>query len=114
VRELGYINDRETARVRARTRVAQGEAPRLVVRKLLAQGVEECDARAAAVEATEGAAEEELASKALERRLHGRKPADQREKQRLFRGLVAKGHRPSAAAKVLGMPWEGNDEIDHW
>jgi regulatory protein len=114
VRELGYINDPETARVRARTRVRQGEAPRLAAKKLVRQGVQEADARAAAAEAAEGAAEEELASRALERRLRGRKPADMREKQRLFRALVAKGHQASAAAKALGMEWEGNDEIDDW
>jgi len=28
--------------------------------------------------------------------------------------LVAKGHPPPAAAKALGMAWEGNDEIDDW
>jgi regulatory protein len=112
VRELGYINDPETARVRARTRVDQGDAPRLVARKLLAQGIAEPDARAASIEAAEGAKDEELAARALKRRLRGRKPADEREKQRLFRALVAKGHPPPAAAKALGMAWEGNDEID--
>jgi len=76
VRELGYINDPETARVRARTRVDQGYAPRLVARKLLAQGIAEPDARAAAIEAAEGAEDEELAARALKRRLRGRKPAD--------------------------------------
>jgi regulatory protein len=112
VRELGYINDPETARARARTRLAQGDAPRLAAKKLVAQGIGASDARAAATEAAEGAAEEELASRALKRRLRGRQPADSREKQRLFRALVAKGHRPAAAAKAVGLEWEGNDEID--
>jgi regulatory protein len=114
VRELGYINDPETARARASRRVGQGDAPRLVARKLAAQGIEESNARAAAAEAAAGAAEDELAGRALERRLRGRQPADSREKQRLFRALVAKVHPPSAAAKALGMTWEGNDEIDDW
>ena len=110
--ELGYINDRETARARARTRVGQGDAPRLAARKLEAQGVQPSQARDAAVEAAEGAGEEELAARALRRRLRGRAPADLREKQRLLRALVSRGHRPSAAARALGMEWDGDDEID--
>jgi len=51
-----------------RTRVDQGYAPRLVARKLLAQGIAEPDARAAAIEAAEGAEDEELAARALKRR----------------------------------------------
>jgi regulatory protein len=112
VRQLGYINDGETARARARSRVSQGEAPRLAVKKLVAQGVEEGDARAAAADAAEGASAEELASRALERRLKGRQPADEREKRRLLRALIAKGHPPSAAAKALGIAWEGNDDVE--
>jgi len=112
LKELGYINDAETARVRARTRVGQGDAPRLAARKLQAQGVAESVALAAAAEATEGAGEEELAARALRRRLRGRQPVDEREQRRLFRALVAKGHRPAAAAKALGIDWDGDDEID--
>ena len=114
VRELGYINDRETARARARSRLGQGEAPRLLAKKLVAQGVREGDARAAAVEAGGGASAEELASRALERRLKGRQPADEREQRRLFRALVGKGHSPSAAAKALGIAWEGTDDVEDW
>jgi regulatory protein len=112
LRELGYINDREVARARARTRVDRGDAPRLAAKRLAAAGIAEADAREAAMAAAEGAAEEELAAKALQGRLRGRKPADVREKQRLLRALIARGHRPSAAAKVLGVEWEGDDEID--
>ncbi len=111
-RELGYINDRETARTRARSRLDQGDAPRHVAKRLAAQGIDEPEARAAAVEAAEGVGEDELASRALQRRLRGRQPADEREKRRLLRALIAKGHRPSAAAKALGIEWEGNNEID--
>lgn len=110
VKELGYINDRETARARARTRVGQGEAPRLAAKKLSAQGIAAADARAAASEAAEGAGEEELAVRALDRRLRGRKPASEREKLRLLRALIAKGHRPSVAARALGMTWEGGSD----
>ncbi|HET7786942.1 MAG TPA: RecX family transcriptional regulator [Myxococcales bacterium] len=110
VKELGYINDRETARARARTRVGQGEAPRLAARRLAAQGIAIGDAQVAASEAAEGAGEDELAARALQRRLRGRKPASEREKQRLLRALIAKGHRPSAAARALGMTWEGGDD----
>jgi regulatory protein len=110
VKELGYINDRETARARARTRVGRGEAPRLAAKKLAAQGIAPGDARAAASEAAEGAGEDELAARALQRRLRGRKPASEREKLRLLRALIAKGHRPSAAARALGMTWEGGDD----
>lgn len=112
LRELGYINDAETARVRARKRVGLGDAPRLAARKLLAQGIADREARTAAAEAAEGAGEDELAARALRQRLRGREPADMREKQRLLRALVAKGHRPSAAAKALGIDWDGDDDIE--
>jgi regulatory protein len=112
VKELGYINDRETARARARTRVRQGEAPRLAAKKLSAQGIAIGEARAATSEAAEGAGEDELAVRALERKLRGRKPASEREKLRLLRALIAKGHRPSAAARALGMTWEGDDDVE--
>jgi len=113
-RELGYINDGETARFRARTRVGQGDAPRLAAKKLVAQGVEEGEARAAATEAAEGASAVELASRALQRRLKGRAPIGERERQKLLRALIAKGHSPSAAAKVLGIDWEGTDDVEDW
>ena len=112
LRELGYINDPETARMRARTRVGSGEAPRLLAKRLEAQGIEASVAREAAVEAAAGAGEEELISRALQRRLRGRKPADMREKQRLVRALAAKGHRPAAVARALGIDWEGDDDTD--
>ena len=112
LRQLGYISDREVARARADTRIGRGDAPRLLLRKLEAQGVEASEAREAAAEAAQGAGEEELALRALQRRLRGREPEDMREKQRLLRWLSANGHRPSAAAKALGIEWEGHDETD--
>jgi regulatory protein len=112
LRELGYINDPETARMRARRRVGSGEAPRLLARRLEAQGIEASVAREATAEAADGAGEEELIAQALQRRLRGREPADMREKQRLVRALAAKGHSPSAVARALGMVWEGDDDTD--
>jgi len=112
LRELGYINDPETARMRAQTRVGLGEAPRLTRKRLEAQGIEADVARKAAAEAADGAGEDALVAKALQRRLRGRKPADMREKQRLVRALAAKGHRPSAVARALGLDWEGDDDCD--
>src|SRR5207247_8072539 len=64
LRELGYISDGEVARARAHTRIGRGDAPRLLVRKLEAQGVEASEAREAAAEAAQGAGEEELALRA--------------------------------------------------
>jgi regulatory protein len=111
LRELGYLDDRETARQRARSRVEQGDAPGLAARRLEAQGVEKMTARDAAAEAAGERSADELAARALQRKLRGRKPADDREKRRLLRALIARGHRPSAAAKALGLDWEGDDEI---
>jgi regulatory protein len=112
VRKLGYIDDAEVARARASARLKQGNAPRLVAKKLQAQGIEESAARAAAQDAAATASEEELAARALQRRLRGRTPVDMREKRRLVRWLAANGHRPSVAAGLLGIEWEGNDESD--
>jgi regulatory protein len=112
LRELGYMDDREVARGRARTLIGRGDAPRLAARRLAAQGIAPQDAKAAVAEASGEADDQELARKALQRRLRGREPADEREKRRLLRALIAKGHKPGAAARALGMEWEGDDEID--
>ena len=112
LRELGYMDDREVARGRARTLIGRGDAPRLAARRLAAQGIAPQDAQAAVAEASGEADDQELARKALQRRLRGREPADEREKRRLLRALIAKGHKPGAAARALGMEWEGDDEID--
>lgn len=101
VKELGYIDDAEVARARAQRMVEKGCAPRLVARKLRAQGVAPEAANAASQEAAAGAGEEALAARALERKLRGRPAGDPRDRQRLFRALVAKGHAPAAAAKAL-------------
>lgn len=103
VKELGYIDDAEVARGRAQRRVAKGEAPRLVARRLRAQGVPAETARAAAEEAAAGASEDALAAQALRQKLRGRPPGGPREKQRLARALIAKGHRTAAVAKALGL-----------
>jgi SOS response regulatory protein OraA/RecX len=112
LRELGYLNDTQVARARASARIGRGDAPRLLVKKLEAQGIETSAARAAAEEAAAGASDDELAARALQRRLRGRKPGDMREKQRLVRWLAANGHRPSVAARALGIEWDGDDETN--
>lgn len=112
MKELGYMDDREVARTRALSRIERGEAPRLAARRLKAQGIAPEDADQAAAQAAGGASEEQLAARALQRRLRGRAPADPREKRRLLRALVQKGHRPRAAASALGLTWEGDDELE--
>ena len=112
LRELGYMDDREVARVRAKNALARGEGPRLTARRLSAQGVAAADARAAIEEARGEADDDQLASAALRKKLKGRAPRDARERQKLLRALIAKGHRPGAAAKALGIEWEGDEEID--
>lgn len=110
LRELGYMDDREVARGRARTLIERGEGPRLAARRLLSQGVSQEDAREAVLLARGEAGEDELAVRALRRKLRGRRPRDDAEKRRLLRGLIAKGHRPGAAAKALEMEWDGDED----
>jgi regulatory protein len=112
LRELGYMDDREVARGRARTLMERGEGPRLLARRLQSQGIPQEDAQAAVAEARGDAGDDELAARALQRRLRGRKPRDVAEKRRLLRSLIAKGHKPGAAARALEMEWEGDEEID--
>ena len=101
LRELGYMDDREVARARAQTLISKGNAPRLAARKLSRQGVTGEDARAAVDEAAGGAGEAELVARALQKRLRGRAPRDEKERQRIFRALLAKGHRASHVAAAL-------------
>jgi regulatory protein len=110
LRELRYMDDREVASARAKSLVERGDAPRRVVQRLLRQGVSEADAKGAADEARDGQGDDELAARALMRRLRGKEPADEREKRRLFRMLVAKGHKPGAAARAVGIEWNGEDD----
>src|SRR6266446_4907303 len=93
LRELGYMDDLEVARARARTLLGRGAAPRLAERRLGEQGAGEAD----------------LLDRALRKVLHGRAPAGDRERRRAFRALVAKGHRPAQVARALGLRWEGDD-----
>jgi len=110
LRELGYMDDLEVARARARTLIGRGAAPRWVERRLGEQGVSQDQARAAAGEAAEGASEADLLDRALRRRLRGRAPGGEKERRSLFRALVAKGHRPAQVARTLGLEWNGDDE----
>jgi len=111
VRELGYLDDGEVARSRARSLLGRSAAPRLAARRLEAQGIDPVLARTA----VDGEAGEEgeagLLERALQRRVKGRK-LDDKEKQRVFRSLVQKGFRPSAVAQKLGLDWDGEDDGD--
>ena len=109
LRELGYMDDLEVARARARTLLGRGAAPRLAERRLGEQGVGAAQARAVVGEAAQGASEAELLDRALHRMLRGRAPAGGKERRRAFRALVAKGHRPAQVARALGLTWEGDD-----
>ena len=110
LRELGYMDDLEVARTRARTLLGRGAAPRLAERRLGEQGVDAAQARAAVGEAAQGASEAELLERALRKVLRGRAPGGDKERRRVFRALVAKGHRPAQVARALGISWEGHDE----
>ena len=110
LRELGYMDDRELARVRAQSLLANGTAPRLAARRLSAQGVAAGDVHSAVAEAAGGASEAALVALALQKRLRGRAPRDEKERQRIFRALLAKGHRASQVARALEMKWEGDDD----
>ena len=110
LRELGYMDDREVARGRARTLIERGEGPRVIARRLESQGIAKEDARAAVAEAKGAAGDDELALRALRRKLRGRTPRDDAEKRRLLRGLIAKGHKPAAAARALEMEWDGDED----
>ena len=110
--ELGYMDDREEARRRARALVDRGAGPRLMARRLTTQGIALEDAQAAVAEARGEADDDELAVRALRRRLKGRAPRDVAEKRRLLRALIGKGHKPGAAARALGIEWEGDEEND--
>jgi len=112
LRELRYMDDRQVAAARAKSLIERGDAPRMVVRRLARQGISGPDARAAVKEASEGAGDDELAVRALRRKLRGRSPADDREKRRLLRSLVAKGHRPGSAARALNIEWSGEDDVE--
>ena len=110
LRELGYIDDLEVARARARTLLDRGAATGSIERRLGEQGVAEAQARAAAGEAAGGASEAELLDRALRKRLRGRAPGGEKERRRVFRALVAKGHRPAQVARALGISWDGHDD----
>ena len=110
LKELGYMDDLEVARARARTLLGRGAAPRFAERRLGEQGVGAAQARAAVGEAAEGATEVELLERALQGILRGRAPAGDKERRRAFRALVAKGHRPAQVARALGIGWDGDDD----
>ena len=110
VRELGYLDDSEVARSRARSLLGRGAAPRLAVGRLEAQGIAPAEARSAVDGEAGKEGESGLLDRALERRVKGRK-LNQTEKQRVFRSLVQKGFRASEVAKKLGLDWDGDDDV---
>jgi SOS response regulatory protein OraA/RecX len=110
LRELGYMDDAAVAEGRARTLFAAGVAPRLATRRLLSQGVAAPAAKAATEAAAEGADEAALVARAVEKALRGREPRDEKERHRLLRRLVSKGHRPSLVAKALGLDEVADDD----
>lgn len=105
MQELGYIDDASVAQGRARRLQKKGEAPRLIEQRLVRQGIEQGTARSAAQGAVEGQSELQQAAAALEQRLRGRPVRDEKERQRLLRFLMARGHRAAAAwAALRGRP----------
>ena len=109
MKELGYIDDPATAAARAQRLIGRGESPLRVQQRLRSQGVTGQDAKAAATEAAAGQSAETLAIKALEARLRGRPVKDAKDRERLLRWLVSKGHRPSAAAQAVKLERDGRD-----
>jgi regulatory protein len=89
MRELGYIDDATLAGARA-----------------------PASADAAAKDAAEGATDDELAVRALEKRLRGRPVRDEKDRQRLMRALVQHGHRPGSVAKALKLSLENSGDVD--
>jgi regulatory protein len=112
MRDLGYIDDPATAATRATRLIGRGESPLRVQQRLRSQGIAGEEARAAAAEAAAGKSPVELAAQALSQRLRGRKIEGPKERERLLRWLVSKGHRPSAAAGALKLEWDGPDGDD--
>ena len=111
LRELGYLNDVDVARARARSLLDRGAAAGLSQRRLEEQGIRPPDAAAAVGEAAEGSTDEDRVRRALDRRLRGRASMDEAEKVRTFRALVRKGHRPTLVARALGIGWDGDDDV---
>ncbi len=107
---LGYLDDAEFARSRARTLLAPGRlGPALAERRIEAAGIPRDDALAAVREAlgeagSQGGAEAELCRALAERRARGRDLAalDERERARLARFLLGRGFSGAAVATVLG------------
>ncbi|MFL5278892.1 MAG: regulatory protein RecX [Myxococcales bacterium] len=111
VRELGYLDDGEVARSRARSLLDRGASPRLAARRLEAQGVSTAQARSAVDEQAGEEGEAMWLERALARRLKGRE-VDGASRQRVFRSFVQKGFLPSAVARALGIPFDGDDDDD--
>lgn len=112
LRELGYMDDAQVAAARARTLLGQGASPRFVQQRLRMQGVAGETAKAATTEAGEGITERQLIERALDKKLRGRVPRDEKERARLYRALAGKGHRPSLVAEALKLRLDGAEEVE--
>jgi regulatory protein len=113
---LGYLDDGAYARARARGLVARGAGPRLVERRLAAEGIDAAAARAAVAEAiaAEGSADGRAGEVALCRALAARRARgvalgalDDRERRRLARFLLGRGFAGSVVSQVLGIYADG-------
>lgn len=108
---LGYLDDAELARARARALLAPGRlGPRLAERRLEAAGIPPEGARAAVRTALaevgeRGEGEAVLCRALADRRARGRDLAglDARERGRLARFLIGRGFSGTAVARVLGL-----------
>jgi len=91
VRELGYLDDGEVARARARSLLGRSAAPRLAARRLEAQGIDPVLARTAVDGEAGEEGEEALLERALQRRLKGGSGGA---------GFARDGRRPEAVASM--------------
>ena len=107
LRELGYMDDAAVATARARTLLDRGNSQRFVRQRLRQQGVSETTAKEAADDAGDGVTELALVQRALEKKLRGREVRDDKERQRIFRALASKGHRPALVAEALKRRHDG-------
>ncbi len=116
LRGLGYLDDAAYARARARGLVQRGAGPRLVERRLAAEGIEAAAAREAVAAAVtgEGATDRRAAELQLCRALAARRSRgvaladlDDRGRRRLARFLLGRGFAGSVVSAVLGVWVDG-------
>jgi SOS response regulatory protein OraA/RecX len=96
------LNDAAAAETRARKLLREGWAPGAAAAKLCALGVTDEVAWRTVKEAAGGAGEAALLKAALQRRLHGRSPRDERERAKHLRWLLSRGYSEEAAREAVG------------